>query len=111
MGGSILLHGHGCAPLLSGGNKVAELERRSYGRDSLPSLADAQNCHIAVIENAAENALVDVNALDLVKAHLKGAAFDEPGLVDDAQIGDVGLGGPAMEPGGQHFVQRDNRRY
>ena len=54
---------------------------------------------VAVVEDAAEDALVDVDALDLVEAHLEGAPLDEAGLVDDAQIGDVGLGGPAMEPG------------
>ena len=66
---------------------------------------------VAVVEDAAENALVDVDALDLVEAHLERAALDEAGLVDDAHIGDVGLGGPAMEPGRDGPVQRHERHH
>ena len=58
-----------------------------------------------------KNALVDVDALDLVEAHFEGAALDEAGLVDDAQLGDVGLGGPAMEPGLDGPVQRHERHH
>ena len=72
---------------------------------SLPS-PTPQDGDVAVIEDAAQNALVDVDALDLVEAHLEGAALDEAGLVDDAHVGDVGLGGPAMEPGLHRPVQR-----
>jgi len=36
---------------------------------------------------------------NLVEAHLERPTLDEPGLVDDAQVGDVGLVVPAMEPG------------
>ena len=75
-------------------------------RDGFLALADAEDRHVAVVEDAAEDALVDVDALDLVEAHLKRLPLDKAGLVDDAQIGDVGLGGPAMEPGGYRPVQR-----
>ena len=77
--------------------------------DSLRPLADAPHCNAAVVKNTAKNALVDVDALDLVQAHLERAALDEPALVDDAQVGDVGLGGPAMEPGLYGPIQRGNR--
>lgn len=63
-----------------------------------------------ITEGTAEDALVDVDALDLVEAHLEGAALDEAGLVDDPHIGDVGLGGPAMEPGGKRPVERKQGR-
>jgi len=72
------------------------------------TLADAQDRYVAVVEDATEDALVDVNALNLVDTHLEGLPFDKAGLVDDAEIGDVGLGGPAMEPGGCRLVQRSD---
>src|SRR6202011_1378307 len=85
--------------VLSRGDVVAEIQRRSDGRDGLRAFADATNRHVAIVEDAAQNALVDVDALDLVERHFEGAPLDEPGLVHDAQIGDVGLGGPAVEQG------------
>ena len=83
------------------GRTVMELRNASGevdGADGFPALADAHDGHVAVVHDAAENALVDVHAFDLVDAHLEGAALDEAGLVDNPEIGDVGLGGPAMEP-------------
>ena len=62
------------------------------------ALADALNGEVAVVHKAAKNALIDVNALDFVEAHLEGPPLDETGLVDDPHVGDVGLGGPAVEP-------------
>ncbi len=76
-----------------------------------PALADAPDGHVAVVEDTAEDALIDVDAFDLVEAHLEGAPLDEPGLVDDPQIGDVGLGGPAVEPGLHGPVQRHDRHH
>src|SRR5260370_1341063 len=101
----------GCAPLLSRGDVIAEVERRSDRRDRLGPLADASHRDVAVVQDAAENALVDIDALDLVEAHFERAPLDEPGLVDHAQIGDVGLGGPAMEPGLEGPVQRRDRHH
>ena len=49
-------------------------------------------------------------ALDLVEAHLEGPPLDETGLVDDPHIGDIGLGGPAVEPGrAVQYKPRDRR--
>src|SRR5258707_4280716 len=98
-------------PALSCGDGIAERQRRGNGGDGFLALADAEDGDVAVIQDAPENALVDIDALDLVEAHLEGAALDEAGLVDDAQIGDVGLGGPAMEPGGEGLVEREEGRY
>src|ERR1700692_1781937 len=88
-----------CRPLLSRRAVIAELKWRSDGIDGLGPLAHAPHRDVAVVEDATRNALVDVDALDLVEAHLERAALDEAGLVDDAHVGDVGLGGPAAEPG------------
>src|SRR5262249_54744616 len=41
--------------------------------------------------------------------HLEGLARDEAGLVYDAQVGHVGLGGPAAEPGRHRLVERKER--
>src|SRR5882762_9477833 len=101
----------GCASLLSRSDVVAEVEGGSDGGNGFLALADAEDGYVAVIEDAAENALVNVDALDLVEAHFEGAALDEAGLVDDAQVGDVGLGSPAMEPGLHGPVQRGDRHH
>src|SRR5580704_9223163 len=73
------------------GDVAAEIEWRGDGGDGLLALADAHDCHVAIIEQTAEDALVDVDALDLVQRHLEGAPLDEPGLVHHAHVGDVGL--------------------
>src|SRR5215475_12248778 len=70
-------------------------------RDSLDGLdpfTDSANRHIAIAEHATENGLIHVYALDLVKVHFEGPAFDETFLVHNSQAGHVGLGGPAVEP-------------
>src|SRR3982074_1306023 len=86
------------APLLSRGDVIAEVEWRSDGLDRLRPFAHAPTRCATVIQDAAEDALIDVDAFHLVQAHLEGAAFDEAGLVHNPQIGHVGLGGPAVEP-------------
>src|SRR5436853_4787759 len=100
-----------CAPPLSRGDVIAELEWRSDGIDGLGPLADASHRNVTVVQYATKNALVDVDALDLVEADLERAALDEAGLVDNAHIGDVGLSGPAMEPGLQGPVKRHDRHH
>ena len=54
--------------------EIAERQRRGDGVDFLFALADAQDRHVAVVEDAAQDALVDVDALDLVEAHLERLA-------------------------------------
>src|SRR5258708_40255129 len=98
-----------CAPPLSRGDVIAEFERRGDGVDRLGALADAAYRDAAVVEDAARDALVDVGALDLVEAHLKGAALAEAGLLHDPHIGDVGLGGPALAPGLHGRLPRHGR--
>src|SRR5205085_3079157 len=88
-----------CVPFLPRGDVVAEFERRGDGRDRLDTFADAANRHVTIIQDAAENGLVDVDAFDLVETHLERTPLDEPGLVHHPQIGHVGFGGPDVEPG------------
>ena len=61
--------------------------------DRLHALADAADGDVAVVEHAAQNALVDIDALDLVQRHLEGTPLDEAELVHHPPVGDVGLGG------------------
>jgi hypothetical protein len=94
---------------------AAKRERRINGGNGLRALADALNGEVAVVHKAAKNALVDIDALNLVEAHLKGPPLDETGLVDDPHVGYVGLGGPAVEPSRRRPVQgrkpSDRRQY
>src|SRR6476659_9685692 len=69
---------------------VAKRERRGNGGNGFRALADALNGEVAVVHKAAKNALVDVDALDFVEAHLEGPPLDEAGLVDNQRI--VGRG-------------------
>src|SRR5439155_389632 len=71
--------------------------------------ADASDRHVAIVQHAAEDALIDVDAFHLVEAHLESAAFDETGLVHHPQICDVGLGGPDVEPSLRRRNHRDQR--
>src|SRR5688572_24010286 len=62
---------------------VAELNRRTDHFDVLVALADAADGHIAIVEDAGGNRLLDVDALDLVEVHLERLALDEALLVHD----------------------------
>jgi len=68
---------------------IAKRERRRNGGNGLRALADALNGDVAIVHEAAKNTLVDVDALDLVEAHLEGPPLDKTGLVNDPHIGDV----------------------
>jgi len=84
---------------------IAKRERRGNGGNGFRALADTLNGDVAVVHKAAKNALVDVDALDLVEAHFEGPPLDETGLVDDPHVGDVGLRDPAVEPCRRRPVQ------
>ena len=77
---------------------AAKRERRGNGENGLRALAGALNGEVAVVHKAAKNALVDVDAFDFVEADLEGPPLDQACLVDDPHVGDVRLGGPAVEP-------------
>ena len=57
---------------------------------------------IAVVEQATEDALVDVDALHLIHVHLDGVPVDEAALEDDPAIGDGDFGGQPSEPCPHH---------
>jgi len=86
-------------------DRIAKRERRGNRGNGLRALADALYGDVAIVHKAAKNALVYVDALDLVEAHLEGPPLDETGLVNDSHVGDVGLRGPAMEPSRRRPVQ------
>src|SRR5260370_40960685 len=64
------------------GDVVAQLERMIDMRQRLEPRPGAVDDHVAVIEQAAEDGLVDVHALDLVHVHFHGVAADEPAPVE-----------------------------
>src|SRR5947209_2835702 len=67
-------------------------------RQRLDPHAGAVNDHVAIIEQAAEDGLVDVHALDLVHVHFHGVAAHEAALVDDPAVGDRDLRGHPVKP-------------
>ena len=77
---------------------AAELERRVDLAKRLQAGAGAAHGDVAVVEEPAEERLVDVDALDLLDAHLDRVAADEAALEDDPPVGDRDLRGPALEP-------------
>src|SRR5262249_445721 len=86
---------------------VPELQRVRDGLDRLDSFADTANRHVTVTQDSTENGWIHVHAFNLVKVHFEGGALDEAFLVYNPQAGDVGLGGPAMEPGLEGPVDRN----
>src|SRR5439155_6264453 len=93
-GGRILLHGYVLSADRSCRDGIAKRQRRRNGGNGFLALADTHDRDVAVVHNAADDALIDVDALDLVETHLEGPPLDEPGLVDDPHVGDVGLSSP-----------------
>ena len=79
-------------------NAVAKSSPRSLCSVSQPSPVPC-NCDVAVIQQPAENRLVDVDALDFVHVHFDRVPFDEAFLVHDTPVGDVDFDCPAPEPG------------
>src|SRR5947209_7961301 len=79
-------------------HEIAQLQRMVDAAQRLNRLAGAANDDVAIIEQAARDALDDVDALDLVHMHLDRAAMNKTGLVDDPPVGHCHLGDPAPEP-------------
>src|SRR5450631_4801046 len=78
---------------------VAEIERGADAVQRLPAFAGTVNGDVAVVQQPAENRLVDIDAFHLVHVHFDRVPLDEAALVYDAPVGHVDLGGPAPEPG------------
>jgi hypothetical protein len=86
----------------------SKFERRSNGGNGSRALADALNSEVALIHQAAKDALIDIDALDFIEAHFKGLPLDEAGLMDDPQVRDISLGRPAVKPSRRRQVQGRN---
>src|SRR5713101_1274782 len=95
------------------GDVIAQLERMIDMQQRLEPHAGAVDDHVAVIEHAAEDGLVDVHALDLVHVHFHGVAAHEAALVDDPPIGHGDLRGHPVKPGARQqdgSYDEDDRR-
>ncbi len=90
------------------GDAVSEFDGSRDAGQRFKARAGAGDDHGAKVENAAENGLVDLHALDLVHVHLVGPALDESGLVDDAQVGDRDLRRPPAVPFADQQKQADD---
>ena len=63
--------------------QAGTLERLAARREATASRPyDALNSDVAVVHQAAKNALIDIDALDFIHAHFKGLPLDEASLVD-----------------------------
>ncbi len=83
----------------AGGYGAPELQRTGDVAERLESRAGAADGDVAETEHAAEQALLDIDALDLGAAHLDRVAADEARFVDDAPVGDGKLGRGARDRG------------
>ncbi len=68
-------------------------------RQWLEAYTDAADGDVAVIQQPAEDRLIDIDAFDLVHVHFDRLAADETLLVDYSAIGHFDFGRPAFEPG------------
>src|SRR5207237_4499714 len=69
------------------GDMAAKGQRVADVADRLQAAAGAADNNCAIAKDAAEQRLVDIDALDLVAVHLDGMAGDQAGFVDDAMAG------------------------
>src|SRR6185312_8071283 len=95
------------------GHGIAEGERRIDPAQRLDAVAGAANDDVAIVEDAPEDRLIDIDALDFVHVHFDRVAADEAGLVNDAAVGHVDLSRPPPEPGAETRIagkQRDDQR-
>src|SRR5262249_47746642 len=65
----------------------------------------------AITEDATDDRLLDVDALDLVHLHFDRAAADEAALVNDTPIGHRDLGDEPLEPGRDQHQCSDNGQH
>jgi hypothetical protein len=72
--------------------------------------AGAGEGDVAVVEEAPEDALVDLDALHLRDEELHGLPLDQAGLRDHALVGDRELGGGVADPRPDEQEQADDHR-
>src|SRR5215475_2766202 len=93
------------------GHMVAEFDRRIDVLERFDSDAHAANDDIAIAEDATDNRLLDVDALDLVHLHFDRAAADEAALVNDTSVGHRNLGDEPPEPSREQHQCSDNGQH
>src|SRR5262245_52141222 len=80
------------------GDAVSKLDWAANGAERFEAFAGAKDRHIAIVEHAPEDRLIDSDALNLVHVHLVGLPPTETFLVDDPPAGDCDLSDPPLEP-------------
>src|SRR3954469_18624778 len=92
------------------GNVISQLDRRRHQPERLEAFARSQKSHMAIIEDAPKDRLIDLHALDFVHIHLVRPAADEACLVNDAAVRDRDFGGSLNEPFAKQKNERDDRK-
>src|SRR5665213_2057564 len=88
-----------------------EAERVVDIGESLDAAAGAVDRHDAIAEDAAEDRLVDVDALDLRHVHLDRVAVEDAALVDHPPVADGELGEITLDEAAQPEDDRGEGRY
>jgi hypothetical protein len=88
-------------PILSaGGHRCPQLQRCIDHAEIFKTAPGAVDRDIAVVEEAADQRLIDVDAFNFLHVHLDGVPTYKTTLQDDAAISDGNFGRPATKPGG-----------
>jgi hypothetical protein len=85
-------HSSVCDDLIAQSNGTIHCAQRGI------SIASSMDRHIAIIKEASEQALVDIDAFDLVHVHFDGLAVEEAVDVNHATIRDSDLHRPTLPP-------------
>src|SRR5450756_2367092 len=90
---------------------LAQLERSGDPAQRLQGSARADDRDVAVVKDAAHQALVNVQTLHLVEVHLDRVARYESALHDNSPVGQDQFSGLSPDDRGQYHGEADHQRY
>src|SRR5450759_3656148 len=90
---------------------LAQLERSGDPAQRLEGSARADDRDVAVVKDAAHQALVNVQTLHLVEVHLDRVARYESALHDNSPVGQDQFSGLSPDDRGQYHGEADHQRY
>jgi len=85
--------------LSGGGHRSPQFQRRIDQAESCKTASGTPDCDIAVVEQAAGQRLIDIDALDLLHVHFDRGPTYKGTLQDDAAIRNSNFGRQATQPG------------
>src|SRR5215203_3603375 len=92
-------------------NVISQLDRCGHQPEGLKAFPSPQKSHVAVIQNAPQDRLIDLHAFDLVEIHFVGPAADETRLVNDPPVRSRDLGRPLNKPLADEKNERNDGKY